>query len=894
MAKDPVCGMDVDESNAAAISEYNKTTYYFCNPNCKIKFDADPGAFLASVSLEEKTEPEKPDLPGAGLTQITLPLRGMNCASCAAKIEKGVKGITGVREASVNFATEKLSASYDSKKAGAADIVGAIEGLGYSTDTESVTLIISSMSCASCVTKIEGALKGLNGVVDASVNLATEKAKVGYVAGLVTVNDMIGVVRGAGYEAVSAEGERALEGEDLEDPMEREERARKAALKALKTRFFAALVLTVPIFVLMHRSFFGLTEIIGLSKENIFIVQFLLATPVQFWCGMRFYKGALSAARHLTTDMNTLIAVGTSSAYLFSVAVTFFPGLFELKGFTAEVYFDTSAMIIVLILLGRFLEARAKARTGEAVKKLMGLEARSARVVRDGIEKDVPLSEVVKGDTVIVRPGEKVPVDGVVIEGYSSIDESMISGESMPVEKKEGDEVIGSTMNKTGSFKFRATRVGKETALARIIEMVEEAQGLKPPIARMADKVASWFVPAVIGIAIITFIVWLVFGPTPAFTFALLNFVSVLIIACPCALGLATPTSIMVGTGKGAEHGILIRGGGALETAHKLTAIILDKTGTLTKGEPSLTDVRVLPGGSVTEDELLMYAASAERGSEHPLGEAIVEGAKERGIELKDVTDFSAEPGMGIRAGIDGFNVMLGNLKLMKGNSVELGELKKVAEQLADEGKTPVYLAVDSKAVGVVAVADTLKENSKEAVAALKEMGLSVMMLTGDNSRTAAAIAKAVGIEKVLAEVLPEDKAKEVKKAQELGLVVAMVGDGINDAPALTQADVGIAIGTGADVAMEASDITLIGGELTAIVTAISLSRATIRNIKQNLFFAFFYNTILIPLAAGVLYPSLGILLSPIFAAAAMGMSSVSVVSNALRLKGFKPPAVKI
>ncbi len=885
MTKDPVCGMDVDESNAAATTEYNKTTYYFCNPNCKIKFDADPGAYIADEQLE------KPDLPGADLTQITLPIRGMSCASCAAKIENGVKGVAGVREASVNFATEKLSASYDSKKVGAGEIIGVIEGLGYSTDAQSVTLIISGMSCASCVAKIEGALTGLAGVIGASVNLATEKAKVDYLPGLVTIDELTRAVRGAGYEAISAEGERTEDGEDL---MAREERARKVALSALKTRFFAALLLTIPIFVLMHRSLFGLTEIISLSKENIFIVQFLLATPVQFWCGLRFYKGAISAARHLTTDMNTLIAVGTSSAYLFSVAVIFFPSFFELKGFTPEVYFDTSAMIIVLILLGRFLEARAKARTGEAVKKLMGLEAKSARVVRDGTEQDVPLSEVVKGDTIIVRPGEKIPTDGVVIEGYSSIDESMISGESIPVEKKEGDEVIGATINKTGSFRFRATRVGKETALARIIEMVEEAQGLKPPIARLADKVASWFVPTVIGIAIITFIVWLTLGPVPAFTFALLNFVSVLIIACPCALGLATPTSIMVGTGKGAEHGILIRGGDALETAHKLTAIILDKTGTLTKGAPSLTDLRVLAGGPVTEDELLMYAASAERASEHPLGEAIVEGAKERGIELKEVTDFSAEPGMGIRGGVDGFDVMLGNLKLMKGNSVVLGELESVAERLADEGKTPVYLAVDGHAAGVVAVADTLKENSKEAVSALKEMGLEVMMLTGDNLRTATAIAKAVGIEKVLAEVLPEDKAKEVKKEQERGLVVAMVGDGINDAPALTQADVGIAIGTGADVAMEASDITLIGGELTAIVTAISLSRATIRNIKQNLFFAFFYNTILIPLAAGVLYPSFGILLSPIFAAAAMGMSSVSVVSNALRLKGFKPPIVRL
>jgi Cu+-exporting ATPase len=609
---------------------------------------------------------------------------------------------------------------------------------------------------------------------------------------------------------------------------------------------------------------------------------------VQFWCGLQFYKGALAAARHKTTDMNTLIAVGTTAAFSYSIAATFFPGLFEARGLSAEVYFDTAAAIIVLILFGRLLEARAKGRTSEAIKKLIGLQPKTARIIRDGEEIDIPVEEVVVDDVVVVRPGEKIPVDGLVVDGYSSVDESMISGESLPVEKKEGDEVIGATINKTGSFKFKATKIGKETALSQIVKMVEEAQGSKPPIARMADIIASYFVPTVIVIAVITFIVWYTFGPAPAFTYGLLNFVAVLIIACPCALGLATPTSIMVGTGKGAENGILIRGGESLETAHKLTAIILDKTGTLTKGEPSVTDI--VSTTDYSEDNVLFFAASAEKGSEHPLGEAIVEKAKERNIDVVDAEGFIAIPGHGIRAQIKKNKILLGNIKLMMDEGIALNGSEREIERLSDEGKTPMFLAVDGKAAGLIAVADTLKENSREAVLALERLGLQVAMLTGDNKRTAEAIAKQVGIKRVLAEVLPEDKAEKVMDLQKEGKIVAMVGDGINDAPALAQSDVGISIGTGTDVAMEASDITLISGDLRAIVTAIALSKATIRNIKQNLFWAFFYNATLIPIAAGALYPFFGILLNPIFAAAAMGLSSVSVVSNALRLKWFKPP----
>jgi P-type Cu+ transporter len=588
--------------------------------------------------------------------------------------------------------------------------------------------------------------------------------------------------------------------------------------------------------------------------------------------------------------MNTLIAVGTSAAYLYSVLAIFFPSLFAVQGLAPEVYFDTAGAIIVLILLGRLLEARAKGQTSEAIKKLIGLQAKTARVVRDGKEMDIPVEEVAIGDLVVVRPGEKVPVDGIVKEGHSSMDESMVTGESMPVEKNPGDEVIGATINKTGSFTFEAKKVGKDTMLAQIIKMVEEAQGSKPPIARLADVIASYFVPAVIGIAIITFIVWYIGGPVPALTYAVLNFVAVLIIACPCALGLATPTSIMVGTGNGAENGILIRGGEALETAHKLTAIVMDKTGTLTKGQPSVTDI--VEAAGYRKEDILRFAASAEKGSEHPLGEAIVNRAKEENLPLISPKDFRAIAGHGIEATIDGKSLLMGNVKLMNDRGIKLDDLEKKAEVLSNQGKTPMYVAVDQNPAGIIAVADTLKENSKEAVDALHKMGIEVAMITGDNRRTAEAIAKQIGIDRVLAEVLPEGKAVEVKKLQAEGKKVGMVGDGINDAPALAQADVGIAIGTGTDVAMESSDITLIGGDLRGVVTAIALSKATIRNIKQNLFWAFAYNTILIPVAAGILFPFFGILLNPIFAAAAMGLSSVTVVSNALRLRRFKPPVM--
>jgi Cu+-exporting ATPase len=590
--------------------------------------------------------------------------------------------------------------------------------------------------------------------------------------------------------------------------------------------------------------------------------------------------------------MNTLIAVGTSAAYLYSVTAMFFPHLFSVQGLVAEVYFDTAGAIVVLILLGRLLEARAKGQTSEAIKKLIGLQAKTARVVRDGQEADIPVEEVEIGNRVVVRPGEKIPVDGILKDGHSAVDESMVTGESIPVEKNAGDAVIGATINKTGTFTFEATKVGKDTMLSQIIKMVEEAQGSKPPIARLADIIAGYFVPTVIGIALITFVVWYFFGPAPALTYAVLNFVAVLIIACPCALGLATPTSIMVGTGRGAESGVLIRGGEALETAHKLKAIVLDKTGTLTEGKPSVTDIAAF--GDFKEAEILRYSASAEKGSEHPLGEAIVNQAMEKNLPLMSPENFNAIAGHGIEATIEGKSVLLGNVKLMRDRNIALEDLERKAEEFSNQGKTPMFVAVDNQPAGIVAVADTLKENSKAAVEALHKMGIEVAMITGDNKRTADAIAKQIGIDRVLAEVLPDGKADEVKKLQAEGKKVAMVGDGINDAPALAQADVGIAIGTGTDVAIESADIVLISGDLRGVLTAIALSRATIRNIKENLFWAFAYNTILIPVAAGVLFPFFGILLNPIFAAAAMGLSSVTVVSNALRLRRFRAPALAL
>ena len=881
---DPVCGMTVEISHATAMSVYEGQPVYFCNVACKQKFDTSPEEFLEPEKLAEVDE--KPLLPAVGesLRKAEFPVTGMSCAGCVAKIEKGLSNVNGVVDAKVNFATEKASVTYEPSTVTPKDLIATIRDLGYDTPVERITFPVHGMSCASCVKKVESVLNGLEGVVKASVNFATERATVGYTPAVVSMQDFRRAVKDAGYEILKTE---TAEKEDIVD---QERAAREVEFRKLKRKFIIGLILVIPVFLLGHWEILGLSNLFNLNQNVKFYLQLLFQTPIQFWVGWQFYVGAWKAARHKSADMNTLIAVGTSAAYGYSVLAMFLPWLFVAKGLTAEVYFDTAGTIIVLILLGRLLEARARGQTSEAIRKLIGLQAKTATVVEDGQEIDIPVERVAIGDLVMVRPGEKIPVDGVIKEGHSSVDESMITGEPIPAEKNPGDGVIGVTINKMGTFTFEATKVGKDTMLAQIIRMVEEAQGSKPPIARLADIIASYFVPAVIGVAIITFSVWYFFGPAPALTYAMLNFVAVLIIACPCALGLATPTSVMVGTGRGAENGVLIRGGEALETAHRLNTIVMDKTGTLTKGEPSVTDVVAFSGHK--EEDVLRYAASAEKGSEHPLGEAIVNEAKERDLSLVSLKDFRAISGQGIEATIDGRPLLMGNPKLMRDRGIALNGLEKNAEELSNHGKTLMFVAIDRSPAGIIAVADTLKENSKEAVDALHKMGIEVAMMTGDNQRTAKAIARQIGIDRVLAEVMPEGKASEVKRLQAGGHKVGMVGDGINDAPALAQADVGIAIGTGADVAMESADITLISGDLRGVVTAIALSRATIKNIKQNLFWAFAYNTILIPIAAGVLFPFFGILLNPIFAAAAMGLSSITVVSNALRLRRFKPPSL--
>ncbi len=865
---------------------------------------------------------------------VRFPVEGMTCASCVNRIERYLRKVDGVVEANVNLATESATVRFDPARVDLDDLRSAVEAAGYearidraelsgAAGTQSVEIAfhapaggparsrtlalgIEGMTCASCVNRIERYLRKVDGVAEANVNLATERASV--IAGPdVTIDQMIAAVEAAGYEAkLLIDGETSAsaspDASDAEPHAAHREAAREPEtsfqlrhLAGTRRRLVVAAILTVPLLA-------------GLASMTIapFLPSFLtdpwlqlaLATPVQFYAGWPFYKGARKVLRHRATDMNTLIAVGTSAAYFYSLAAILVPGFFHAAGVAMEgrlpLYFDTSAAIITLILLGRFLEARARSHTSDAIKKLIGLQPRTARVVRDGAELDIPIKEVVRGDVVLVRPGEKIPVDGIVRYGRSAVDESMVTGEPIPVTKTPGEEVIGGTLNTSGSFHFEATRVGRDTVLAQIVRLVQEAQGSKAPIQRLADVVTSYFVPAVLGIAALTFVVWYVFGPEPAFNLALLNTVAVLIIACPCALGLATPTSIMVGTGKGAENGVLFRNAEALERLHNVRAVVLDKTGTLTEGKPRVTDVVRAPDAP-TEDEVLRLAAAAERGSEHPLGEALVRFAKdERALELQDATEFEAIAGQGIAALVDGHSVLIGRPAFLESRGIDASPLRIAADELAATGKTPVFIAIDGRPAAVVAIADTLKVGSAEAVAELHRLGLEIAMLTGDNETTARAIAREAGVDRVLADVRPDEKAAQVRRLQAEGKLVAMVGDGINDAPALAQADVGVAIGTGTDVAIESGSVTLMSGDLRALVTAISLSRATMRNIKQNLFWAFAYNVALIPLAAGLFYPFTGVLLDPIFAAAAMALSSVTVVSNALRLRRFQPPRVGV
>ncbi len=816
--------------------------------------------------------------------KIELRVTGMTCSTCAATIEKGLAGTPGVKHAEVNFPLASATVEYDPSRIDHVKIEKVISDLGYGVAVKKSVFPVRGMTCATCAAHVEEALLEVHGVISATVNLATEKATVEY-TDHTNLGELRQAVKEAGYE-LGAETETIADTTAL---------ARQEYV-SIRNRLAVSLVLAAIIMGLMYAPAF-------LGKS---LLLWALATPVQFWAGLRFYRGAWGALRHRTADMNTLVAVGTSAAYFYSVAVLLFPGFFMGAGLMPDLYFDTSATIIALILLGRFLETRAKGQTTEAIKKLMGLRPKYALVLRDGQEVEVPVEDVSIGDLVRVRPGERVPVDGIIREGHSAVDESMITGESIPVEKGPGEEVIGASINRMGSFVFETTRVGKDTTLSQIIKLVEEAQGSKAPIQRLADVIASYFVPAVVSISLVTFLVWFLLGPEPRITFALLNFIAVLIIACPCALGLATPTAITVGTGRGAEHGILVRNAEALERSQKIDTVLMDKTGTLTVGRPEV--IRIIPAPPLSTEDVLRLAAATERGSEHPLARAIVRAAEGKNLEVSPSSSFTAIPGYGVEAEIESRQVSLGNLRMMRERGFALNGLEAEAASLQAGGATMMFLAFDGKVAGAIALADTLKPNAAAVVATLHRMGVKTAMLTGDNRATAEAIAHQAGVERVLAEVLPEHKSSEVKRLQEEGRVVAMVGDGINDAPALAQADVGIAIGTGTDIAIETADITLISGDLSGVVTAISLARRTMRTIKQNLFWAFAYNTILIPVAAGILYLAFGqngaparlsfILggygfLNPVLAAAAMAISSVTVVTNSLRLKRFRPAEIQ-
>ena len=830
------------------------------------------------------------------IIKINLPVEGMTCAACVAHVENALQSVPGMVDASVNLGTEKASVEFDSAEASFQVIEEAVSGAGYKLGTQSASLNIGGMTCGACVMHVENALKGVPGVSEANVNLGVERASVEFIPGMVEIADLQKAVEESGYrvEGLNDSGDHERELERLSKVKE---------IRELRNRLMFAGTGAILLFLGTFNALPWVSNLMGWAYYSFLL--WAVATPVQFWAGSNFYSSGLGALRHRTSNMHTLIAMGTTVAYAYSAAVVllsqFSPGVLADNGIEAKVYFDTAAIIIALILLGRFLEAGARGRTSEAIRRLIGLTPTSARVVRNGEAVDIPVDQVVIADTVLVRPGEKVPVDGLVTDGYSAVDESMLTGESMPVEKVPGQKIFAATINSTGALYFEATQVGGETVLAQIIRLVEEAQGSKAPIQRLVDQVASYFVPAVIFASLAAFLFWMLLGPAPALTFSTLVLVSVLIIACPCALGLATPTAIIVGTGKGAEHGVLIKQVRALEIAHKVDTVVLDKTGTLTTGKPVVTDLALSDAAGISEHELLFLAASAERGSEHPLGEAIVMEAQNRGLTLESASRFQAIPGRGISAQVNGRVVRFGNLALMEDSGVQLNGMAEQASALAAQGKTPMFLACDDQAMGLIAVADTVKPEASEGLARLRSMGLEVVMLTGDNIQTAQAIAGQLGVEQVEAEVLPQDKAAVIKRLQAEGRLVAMVGDGINDAPALAQADVGLAMGSGTDVAMESADITLMRSDVNGVATALDLSRKTIRTIKQNLFWAFFYNVLLIPVAAGAFYPvfqgvggvpgSLDFFfgdqgfLNPALAALAMAFSSVTVVSNSLRLR---------
>jgi P-type Cu+ transporter len=818
------------------------------------------------------------------MTEKTLTIEGMTCASCAQSVEKATKKLPGMQEASVNLATEKLKVNFDENVLSIKEIQDAVEEAGYKaiTDVVKKNFIISGMTCASCVQSVEKATRKLDGVIESNVNMATEKMVIQYDPTMLTVADIKNAVADAGYEAQ----EDVEAGNSVDEDREKKERH----IKEMWRRFWISGVFTIPLLLVSMGHMLGLPlpEMIDpMHNPAAFaIVQLILTIPVMY-LGKPFFTVGFKTLIKRHPNMDSLVALGTSAAFLYSLFATIMITLGNHE-YAGNLYYESAAVILTLITLGKYFEALSKGKTSEAIKKLMGLAPKTATILKDGEEVVISVDEVQVGDIVIVKPGEKMPVDGVVVEGTTSVDEAMLTGESIPVEKTVGSKIIGASINKNGTIRYEATKVGKDTALSQIIKLVEDAQGSKAPIAKMADIISGYFVPIVIVLAVLTGFAWYFAGQSGLFAFTIA--ISILVIACPCALGLATPTAIMVGTGKGAENGVLIKSGGALETTHKVDTIVFDKTGTITEGKPKVTDIVTANG--ISEEELLILAASAEKGSEHPLGEAIVRDAEEKGHKLLKTETFNAIVGHGIEVAIEGKNLLLGNRKLMDDRGVELEGLAETSDNLANEGKTPMYITIDGKIAGIIGVADTVKETSLKAIEKLHKMGIEVAMITGDNKRTAEAIAKQVGIDRVLSEVLPEDKANEVKKLQDEGKTVAMVGDGINDAPALAQADIGIAIGSGTDVAMESADIVLMRSDLMDVPTAVQLSKATIRNVKQNLFWAFAYNVIGIPIAMGVLYLFGGPLLNPMIAGAAMSLSSVSVLLNALRLKGFKPSKI--
>ncbi|MGJ3353393.1 heavy metal translocating P-type ATPase [Providencia sp. Je.9.19] len=814
--------------------------------------------------------------------RISLPVEGMTCASCVGRVERALKAVPEISTAVVNLATERADITFT----GAADplaAVRAIENSGYTVREETTELMIEEMTCASCVGRVEKALAQVPGVLEATVNLATERARIRHLSGAVTIDDLEAAVMQAGYKSRRISAGTTSSNDQADERRDNEERSLRRAL-------LTATIFTLPVFIIEMGSHFipGVHELVSkvMSQQTNWYIQFILATIVLFGPGMRFFRKGIPALFRGAPDMNSLVAVGTIAAYGYSVVATFIPQVLPVG--TANVYFEAAVVIVTLILLGRTLEARAKGKTSQAIKRLVGLQAKTARVERNGETIEIPLDDVTTNDIVFVRPGEKIPVDGEVIEGASYVDESMITGEPVPVSKEIGSDVVGGTINKTGAFSFRVTKIGSNTVLAQIIRLVEEAQGSKLPIQALVDKVTMWFVPAVMTGAVITFIIWMIFGPNPALTFALINAVAVLIIACPCAMGLATPTSIMVGTGRAAELGILFRKGEALQALRDVSVVALDKTGTLTKGRPELTDL--VPADGFEYDEVLSLVAAIETRSEHPIAEAIVAAAKEKGITFASIENFEAVPGFGVSAQVGGRAVSVGADRFMAQLGLDVSSLQQTAQRLGEQGKSPLYAAIDGRLAAIIAVADPIKETTPEAIKALHALGLRVAMITGDNAATAAAIAKQLGIDEIAAEVLPDGKVAALKKFRSNGSKVAFVGDGINDAPALAEADVGLAIGTGTDVAIEAADVVLMSGDLRGVVDAIALSQATIRNIKQNLFWAFAYNALLIPVAAGLLYPINGTLLSPMLAAGAMALSSVFVLGNALRLKRFQAP----